>query len=399
MKKAKKAKKALILASVASMIDQFNMPNIRLLLEMGYHVDVACNFERGSTCTPERIARLKEVLDALGVGYYQIDFTRSPVHLGAVIRSYRQVKELVLREGYTFIHCHSPIGGAIGRLVAKKTETPVIYTAHGFHFFRGAPLLNWLIYYPVEHYLSKYTDLLITINREDLARAERRMHAKRLAYIPGVGVDLARFDAPGVSRAEKRKELGIGEDALWLLHVGELSHRKNQELLIQAVAEMPEVHLTLVGRGEWRERFESMIAELGLEGRVRLLGFRSDIAEICHAADIFVFPSFQEGLPVALMEAMACGMPCACSRVRGNTDLIEEGKGGYFFSPSNVLELISAVRSIAEGDRAAMGAHNREAIRAFSIEPVFAETRRLYEEIGGAGSASEEIGTEAQVGV
>ena len=147
--------KALILASVASMIDQFNMSNIDILLSLGYEVHVACNFEQGNTCTKDKINQLKNKLEELNVKYYQIDFTRSVYNIFQDIKAYKQVKKIMVENKYKFIHCHSPIGGVIGRLVCKNTKTKCIYTAHGFHFYKGAPLLNWLIYYPIEKWLSR----------------------------------------------------------------------------------------------------------------------------------------------------------------------------------------------------------------------------------------------------
>ena len=176
-------KKVLMLASVASMIDQFNMPNIQLLQELGYEVHVACNFEKGSTCTQERIQNLKQRLEHMGVEYFQIDFSRNVLRVNEIWKAYRQVERLLEKEKYSFIHCHSPIGGAVGRIAAHKTHTKVIYTAHGFHFYKGAPLHNWLIYYPIEKWLSRYTDVLITINKEDYQRAKKKFHAKKTVKI------------------------------------------------------------------------------------------------------------------------------------------------------------------------------------------------------------------------
>ena len=210
-------KKMLMLASVASMIDQFNMPNIQLLQEMGYEVHVACNFEKGSTCTSERIQKLKNQLKKMEVKYFQIDFSRNILKINDILKSYKQVKALLQRERYDFIHCHSPIGGAVGRIAGHKMHTKVIYTAHGFHFYKGAPIQNWLLYYPIEKWLSRYTDMLITINKEDYQRARKKFHAKETRYIPGVGIDVEKIQAVQVDREKKREELGIGKDEIFFV--------------------------------------------------------------------------------------------------------------------------------------------------------------------------------------
>ena len=195
--------KVLILASVASMIDQFNIPNIKLLQNIGYEVHVACNFEKGSSCSFEKIEILKELLKKLNVKCYQINFERNILKIGNNLKAYKEVKNILTENKYKFLHCHSPIGGVIGRIAGYKTQTKVIYTAHGFHFFKGAPLINWLLYYPIEKYLSKYTDILITINQEDYKRA-RTFSAKKVEYIPGVGIDIEKIKNIKVNKKEKK---------------------------------------------------------------------------------------------------------------------------------------------------------------------------------------------------
>ena len=284
-------KKMLMLASVASMIDQFNMPNIELLQKMGYEVHVACNFEKGSTCTEERIQKLKKRLREINVRYFQIDFSRNILKVNEILKSYRQVKTLLVKEHYDFIHCHSPIGGVIGRIAGHKTHTKVIYTAHGFHFYKGAPLKNWLLYYPVEKWLSRYTDVLITINKEDYKRAKKNFNARHIVYIPGVGVDIARFSVCKVDKMQKRKELGVNMDDFLLLSVGELSERKNQRVIIDALRVMKEdgsigkIIYLAVGQGDMQETFEELIKKYRIEDHVQLLGFRTDIDELCKVAD------------------------------------------------------------------------------------------------------------------
>ena len=172
-------KKVLMLASVASMIDQFNMQNISLLQEQGYEVHVAANFEQGSTSSKERVEQFKKELKEKNVLYFQIDFSRNVSNIPQNIKAYKQIKKLLVNNKYEFIHCHSPIGGVCGRLAAKVTNTKVIYTAHGFHFYKGAPKFNWMIYYPIEKVLSYITDVLITINKEDYELAKKKDESKK----------------------------------------------------------------------------------------------------------------------------------------------------------------------------------------------------------------------------
>ncbi|WP_158096081.1 glycosyltransferase family 4 protein, partial [Cloacibacillus sp. An23] len=313
------------------MIDQFNIPNIKLLIDMGYKVDVACNFVEGNTCSDAKIEELKNKLTEMGVDYYQIDFARSVRHILQNLKAYRQVLSLMRTNQYKFIHCHSPIGGVCGRLAGHRTHTKVIYTAHGFHFYKGAPLLNWLVYYPIEKYLSRYTDVLITINKEDYAIAKNKMHAKRTEYVPGVGIDVEKIKSVKVDRNKKRAELGIPQDAFVLISVGELNKNKNHEVVIKAVGAMREtqnIHYIIAGQGPLDKYLLSLTEKYGLEKRVYLLGFRTDVIELLKSSDVFVFPSRREGLGLAALEAMTSGLPLITTYVGGIKDYTQDGVTG-----------------------------------------------------------------------
>ena len=325
-------KKALMVAHVAYAIELFNIPNIKLLIDMGYGVQVACNFDDRSSLSDEKVAILKDKLASMGVKYHNIPFERQPLK-PANIKAYTQLKALIDSEKFDLIHCHTPVGGIITRLAAassrKKNGTKVIYTAHGFHFFKGAPLINWLIYFTAEKFCSYFTDTLITINKEDFANAENKLSAKKVCYVPGVGVDTDYFVGTRGKREELLSEISADEKSIILLSIGELSDRKNHSVSIKALSQIDNknLHLVIAGTGEKRDEFLSLAKELGVDGRVHLLGFRTDVAELLKSADIFLFPSIQEGLPVALMEAMSCGLPVICSEIRGNTDLINDTCG------------------------------------------------------------------------
>ncbi len=337
--------KVLILASVASMIDQFNIPNIKLLTEMGFAVEVACNFLVGNTCSDEKIQKLKTTLSEMKVKTYQIDFARNAFNLRKNATAFHQVLEIMKTNRYEFIHCHSPIGGLCGRIAGHITKTKVIYTAHGFHFYKGAPLLNWIVYYPIERFLSRYTDVLITINKEDYARA-KKFHAAKVEYIPGVGIDIKKIQSAVVDKVKKRRELGIPEDAFLFISVGELNKNKNHEVAIRALSRIKDnekIYYVIAGEGCLKKRLTNLIADLGMDSRVRLLGFRTDVVELLKASDCFIFPSLREGLPVALMEAMVVGLPIVCSNIRGNVDLVEDGVNGYLFKALDINTLLDCL--------------------------------------------------------
>lgn len=377
-------KKALILASVASMIDQFNMQNIRLLLEEGYAVDVIANFKQGNTISQKRIVELENELAQMGVTVLDVPIPRKISDIKGIISSYEIVKKRCDDMHYALVHCHSPIGGVIARLAAKKSRkmgTRVIYTAHGFHFYKGAPKKNWLIFYPIEKLCSRWTDVLITINKEDFEFAKKKMNAKQIEYVPGIGIDTQKFVLENFNKVSKRKELGLSEESVVLLSVGELNQNKNHETIVRALGEIDNrnLHYVIAGQGEKKRYLKELAESLGVN--LHLLGYRTDIPELYNMADIFVFPSFREGLSVSLMEAMASGLPCIVSEIRGNVDLIDE-YGGCQCSPVRVCEFVAAVDELicCRSMRANMGIYNREFVKQFDSRIVNGCMCKLYKE-------------------
>ena len=377
-------KKALFVATVVKThIMEFHIPYLKLFKEMGWETAVAAknDFDDPNDCTIPYCDT-----------YYNIPFERDPLKPGN-FKAYKALKRVIDEGHYDIIHCHTPVGAMLTRLAAKSARrhgTKVIYTAHGFHFYAGAPELNWLLYYPVERWLARYTDVLITINREDYTRA-LRFKAGRVCYVPGVGVDLKKFDAGCVDRMEKRRELGIGQDDFVLLSVGELIPRKNHAAVLYALSilkqmdELDGIQYVICGRGALEQELKSLTAELGLKEQVHFLGYRKDIPAICAACDLFVFMSHQEGLPVALMEAMACGLPVVCSAIRGNTDLIETGVTGLLAekTPQSVAAAIQKMRDTPElREQAAAAA--RKTVKEFDLDVVKARMKMIYEAAGAA---------------
>ena len=230
------------------------------------------------------------------------------------------------------MHCHSPIGSVIARCAAnharKHFGTKVIYTAHGFHFYKGASILNWLVFYPIEKLCSHFTDVLITINHEDYMFAQKKMRAKKIEYIPGVGVDINKYKDALVDREKKRKELEIPEDALLLLSVGELNENKNHQVVIKALASInePNVYYVIAGIGPLYNQLIVLANDLGVGERIHLLGYREDVPELYKTADILAFPSLREGLGLAAIEGLAAGLPVVCLDNRGTREYSNIGR-------------------------------------------------------------------------
>ncbi len=347
---------------------------IRMLLDEGHTVDIACN----------EVDDLYPCYAEWGCKIYPIDCSRSPLNAGNV-KAIGQIKRLVSQESYDIVHCHTPIAAACTRLAcrkARKAGTKVIYTAHGFHFFKGAPMLNWMIYYPIEKLCAHFTDVQITINKEDYALAQKKLKAKQIVYIPGVGVDFSRFENLAVDTAEKRRSLGIPEDAHLLLSVGELNDNKNHRVIFRALAQLgdPSWHYVLAGVGPNRDRLSALAKELGIDKQVHLLGFRRDVPELCAVSDIFCFPSKREGLAVSPMEAMASGLPIIASDIRGVNDYIKDGVNGCLCCPEDVQGFTKALQSMTASAemRRSIGEHNRQAVERFDIHRINASISALY---------------------
>lgn len=367
-------KKVLFVATVVQLhIARFHIPYLKWFHEQGWQVDVAAknDYENPEECVIPYCDH-----------FYDVPFARSPFD-SSNLRALKELKRLLDETHYDIIHCHTPMGAVIARLAAKKSRrlgTKVIYTAHGFHFYHGAPLKNWLLYYPVERFLAGWTDVIITMNRED-EQAAHRFPCPRIEYVPGVGVDLKRFSRHQ-PREAVRAALGIAPDAVFILSVGELIARKNYDVAIDALSALDprlKVDFCIAGIGDKEDELRQHIRDKGLAGKVRLLGFRDDIPDLLHAADVFFFPSLQEGLPVAVMEAMACGLPIVCSRIRGNTDLIDEGLGGYLVDPTDTAGFTQALTQCINGVcNVDMAAYNQKKITAFSEEAVLQRMAEIY---------------------
>lgn len=370
------------------MLDNFNRSNVDILLSLGYEVTLAANFHSKEEVSPqEKIDAFAREMRAKGVHIVHIDFSRNMKNAGMQIRSVLQVRKLLKRQ-FDLVHCHSPICAAIVRTEAaqyrRKNQMKVFYTAHGFHFFDGSPVRNWLFYYPAERALSRLTDVLITINHEDHKRAKKHFHAGKTVYIPGIGVDTGKFTSCSVTREEKRRELKIPDDAFVLLSIGELHERKNQKAVIEALHRLqkPGIVYLIIGQGKLEDEYRRMIKAYGLEGNIRMPGFRRDIAQLCRAADCFIHPSVREGFGIAPMEAMAAGLPLISSNVNGMRDYTENGKTGICIDPGSVHEIAGAIQRMMEDEsfRLKCGQYNAKKAKQYDMRKTEAIMQKIYKE-------------------
>ena len=269
------------------------------------------------------------------------------------------------------IHCNTPIGGILGRICGKIHQVPtVVYTAHGFHFFKGAPLFNRTILKWMEVLMARWTDVILTMNKEDYEAALKMKLKKggKVYYIPGVGVETEKFNAINIDVVEKKRSLGLPKDAFVGIAMGDVIPRKNYKTTVESIAKVnnTKVHYIICGRGHQIEELKEYAKSLGVESQIHFLGFRTDIVELGLMSDFFMFASLQEGLPRSTMEAMCAG------KVRGHVDLIDEGKGGFLISPHNADGFAKAISKLINNPQMCkeMGTYNREKVKAFDIEVV-----------------------------
>ena len=364
--------KILLIATVDYHFEAFHLPIMQWFKEQGFVVHVAANGDLDIPFCDQR---------------FQVPFERLPFGVENR-RAYQELKEIIDAGGYALIHCHTPVGGLLGRLAgraARKRGTKVFYTAHGFHFWRGAPLLNWFLYYPVERFLSRFTDCLITITEEDYALAKRhRFPAVRIEHVPGVGVDIERFaPLPGEDQKARRLRLGYKEDELLLVYAAEFNKNKNQAMLIRALAETkePRFRLLLAGKGPLLESCRQLGERLGVADQVDFLGYRNDLADLLPLCDIAIASSRREGLPLNVMEAMACGLPVVASANRGHRELIVEGETGYVVSDDDAkgISKILCALSSDQDLRDTMGRMGRLRVKERYTSVIAEEfTRKMY---------------------
>ncbi len=367
--------KVLFIATVESHIINFHIPYIRYFKTNGYEVHVAT-----------RLSSRKKELKEVGAILHDISFSRFPYSLSN-IRALNYLIKIMKENRYSLIHVHTPVGGFLGRLAAKITDTkPVVYTAHGFHFYNGAPLENWIMYYTMEKIAAKWTDGLITMNEEDFIAASRLPIRSRenIFKVHGVGIDIKKYDIKDINtRKRVRDNLGLSDNNIMILTVAEVNANKNHLQLINTIKQIEitdQIYCYIVGYGDHKRKLCDYVKQNGLEERIRFLGFRRDIPELLSASDFFCLFSYREGLPKCIMEAMAAGKPVIASNVRGNKDLIKDGVNGLLVPLNDVEATKSAILTLINNEqlRINMGLEGKRMIKDYSIEKVLKEMDAIY---------------------
>lgn len=369
-------RKVLFTATVDSHIMQFHLPYLKWFKEQGYEVHVATN---GKKEIP--YCDVKHV----------VSFERNPIKLNN-LKAIKQLKKIIEEEKFNIIHCHTPMGSVDTRIAARKARkkygTKVIYTAHGFHFYKGAPIINWLLFYPIEKICARWTDCLITISEEDFELAKRKIKAKKIEHIYGIGMNTKRFEneISEIEKEKKRKEFQINKDDIVFSYVAELNKNKNQILLINTIKElkkeMQNIKLLLIGDGSFLEKYENIIKSEHLENNVKLLGRRSDINEILSITDIYLASSLREGLSVNIIEAMYKGLPIIATDNRGHRELVKTGINGFIIN-NKTLECLKQIKTLIgdETKRQKFGKNSRKMVNKFLLENVIKEISIIYSDL------------------
>lgn len=375
-------KKALIVTAFARFIKSFLTNDIRILQDMGYEVHCAANIHHaGAEC-------MKDYFADMDVIFHQIDFSSNKPISKETITSYLEMKKILKDNYFDVIHVHTPIAGAITRYACRNQRrkgTTVLYTTHGFYFHKYSSKKTWLIFHTIEDIMSRYTDAMITINHEDYNNA-KLMHCSKVYYIPGVGVDTKRYTNVVVDRNEYRKELGIKKDDLLILAVGELSDRKNHQIVIKALSELKISNAVFMICGNamtsanTKDKLEEMAKKMNID--LRLMGLRDDIPQICKCADIGVMPSTREGLGLSGIEMLASGLPVVASNVHGIVDYIIDGENGSLCSPDDAHAFSQAILKLkSEEKRKNMTDKCINIAKKFDKKYSYKKMRDIYEEL------------------
>lgn len=362
-------------------LSNVSRPCLTAALDMGYDVFYGVNR-----------ANPQELEVELPIHLYEAHTYRSITAVKDNWTAYKNLCQVMETGDIQAIHCNTPVGGLIGRLCGRKYRVDkVIYTAHGFHFYKGAPLFNRTVLKWAEKIMARWTDAIITMNREDFEAAKKFRLRKggKVYYVHGVGITLKDFEGLESLRESKRAELGLQERDIMLISMGDLVARKNYETAIRAIAlaNNPDLHYMICGKGPLAEELQELAKTLGVEKQVHFLGFRTDVRELLRAADIFLFTTRQEGLPRSLMEAMASGLPCVVSNIRGNVDLIDDGVNGYLCATDDAAGFAKSITELVDDaqKRNDMARINLERIRQYDVSVVEEEIRAIYAEVLNRG--------------
>ena len=367
-------------------LNSFLLPFAAYFRSIGWQVDaMSCGISSDSKC--------QQGFDRV----WDVEWSRNPLDPRNLLGTPGKIREIVLREKYNIIHVHTPVAAFVTRYALKdlrdRLKCKVIYTAHGFHFFKGGNSLKNTAFINLEKSAGKWTDYLVTINHEDKSAAlEYGLVApNHTHYMPGIGVDLKYYNRDTVSDsavADVRQKLGIGKDTPLLLSVAEFTARKHHVDAIEAFAKLArrDVHLALAGTGPLMAKMKQLATELGVIDRIHFLGNRSDVPVLMKAACANILVSDQEGLPRCVLESLALEVPTIGTKIRGTQDLLEGGCG-LLVDVGDVDGLAAAMTWMLDRpqEAAKMAKLGYERISTYDLEVVIQLHEQLYKEAVNSG--------------
>lgn len=367
-------KKVLYVTTVSRTINAFLIPHINMLLDNGYEVHCACSIDKP----------VDKELQRRGVKIFEVPFSRNPLGIGN-IKAFIKLEELQRINDYDIVHVHTPIAAIYGRLL--KLNFPslrIIYTAHGYHFLKGGSKLGWILYYPIEKIMAKFTDVTININKEDYEITKEKLKHKKCYLLNGVGLDLDKYKKLSSKEIqEKRKEFGIKDKDFVVLMIAEINKNKNHIQLINAMDilkdKYPNIKVLCIGDGTLKESLEKQIILRNLQNNIFMLGYRLDVNKLINISDIGILLSRREGLPRNIMEFMACGRKVIATDIRGCRDLICDETIGTLV---NVDDYESTAKAIEKyyilNDKSF---EVSEEIRKYDIDSINSELLKIYEDV------------------
>lgn len=358
-------------------LNNVNEPCLKIALSMGYNVWIGVNRNNP-----------QELECTLPVNKYDSHTYRSLFNFKDNIIALKNLMDLLKNNEIEVIHCNTPIGGIIGRVCGKIMGIDkIIYTAHGFHFYKGAPLINRTIFKWAEMIMAHWTDAIITMNEEDYNNAQNFRLKKngKIYYIPGIGIDTESYKNTQVNKEILKEKLGLNKTDVVCISMGDLIKRKNYKTAIEAIYKTnnKNIHYLICGKGPEEKKLKMLCKKLNIVNQIHFLGFRSDIKELLKISDIFLFTTLQEGMPRSMMEAMSSGLPCISSKIRGNIDLIEDGKGGFLINPNDSKKISEKINLLVNNFelREEMKNYNFERIKEFDIKIVEKKLEEIYKEV------------------
>ena len=367
-------KKILFVANVHQVFLNNQVPYLKWLADNGHEVHVAA-------CGDEQIP--------YAARQFNFSIQRRPFEWKN-IKAYFELKKIISENKYDLIHCHTPMGGVLTQLAAcnfrKKNGLKVIYTAHGFHFYKGAPLIYWLLYYPVEKFLSRFTDALITINEEDYKNTVRfGFKCSEIFRIQGIGANSYKFRQLNTEEKKQiRNENGYSDNCFLLVYAAEFNHGKNHRFVIDAlpqlIKQIPNLKVIFAGDGELKDEMVTYARQHNVLDNIDFVGFRNDIEKLMGIADVGISSSRREGLPMNVAEEMFCGIPVVVSRIRGHIDLIAHGSNGFLFEEGNREGFILNILNLYWSPelRKQLGGKGKETVQPFGIENVMKDMIEYY---------------------